>query len=284
MLFDRENIYYNLVESELYNLVFRRVRYVQSKPQDLLDILYFSSDEKGQESVKSLKNVDISNLTDAEIEQNVQYKYKFFKGVTSVSARRENDQFDGQSIEFISNNYGAPNLALGCANLIKVKYTTPPNPNDLIAGLVVKKGNKLFYRKWFICSEQFFRAWTLLFYDDHPSYEKYFRSPYSFVNEEKLKLKVMSKNHLCTASFKKWLKESPVLTSWEIKQRFWKVRTEPDSIHYIHIYAALVLMVRFGELPRPQNVPTYKGKIQQTWDLPPKFVENIIKSLGNYEN
>ena len=43
-----------------------------------------------------------------------------------------------------------------------------PRKGDLLCGAVKPNSRgKLYYSQWFICSEQFYRAWTLLMYDTH---------------------------------------------------------------------------------------------------------------------
>jgi hypothetical protein len=83
----------------------------------------------------------------------------------------------------------------------------------------------------------------------------------------------------------------------EKMKRFYRLRTEHASRSWLHIYAALVLLVRYGEYPTDDNRPRILNCLwikkntgqedQYTvdhWSLPPLFVEKFIEMHGNVLN
>ena len=134
---------------------------------------------------------------------------------------------------------------------------------------------------WFTCSEQFLRAWTLLIYDKHPSFENNGEEP-------RMRNRNMSGNRLNTNSFRKFMlahnQTRTVIDHHETINRYYYIRTELVSKNWCHVYSALVLMARYGEIPCYKNVPKNRGKgpscIQ--WNLPNKFVEILLKKYTTY--
>lgn len=274
--------------------VFRRVKSVDAKPEDLDEVRYYVYDDGVTSEYEPLKVEEIAKLTPQEIEQYVQYRYRKFTAYTGGAAVRE-DMHDGCSFTCSSNNLGVFNpitleWSRARAN-IRSASIVPPRVGDLVCGVVDSdKPNVL--KHWFVCSEQFLRFWTAVMFEDHETFDVKCRSRVVLTEEErfaKIKRWLMSGNRLCTNSFRKWvLSEGADPTNGpEIAKRLFVLRTEDWSHMSVHIYAALVLIIRYAELPTdanvPQNLDGPNGKVElkmKHWDLPVNFINQLISHAG----
>jgi len=195
-----------------------------------------------------------------------------FRGRTSTVALRENDQAPGEALYFRET---------GTALLDPFSFELKPNPSsvvpaagDLVCGVVgtSRSGRRLLSR-WFICSEQFLRCWTLCMYPDHPSFELIKakkKNPLAYW---------MSGNRLMTNSFLKWILSETnggrSIHSAEARRRYFHSRTEPASILWVHVYCALVLVVRYCEPPSLENAPRIGGAAQ-AWNLPVRWLSTLL--------
>jgi hypothetical protein len=96
----------------------------------------------------------------------------------------------------------------------------------------------------------------------------------------------MSGNTIITNSYRKWLlacvhnniAPDPV----EAKKRFYKLHVEEAANSFCHVYAFLVLALRYRELPCAYNIPNnIDGSPQvRDWDLPDGYVERFLRAAG----
>ena len=256
----------------LQRLVFRRVRSIVV-PDEAIGSTVTTFWHTPAEQTE-FKETELDRLTEEQWQKNVEQRHTQFYGFTTRSILRDNDSWD-KSIFFEKKGFSdfldPVTLTL---DGIESDLTVSPKPGDLLCGEVSNGA----YSKWFICSEQFYRAWTLIMYHTHSS----------FRNAEKKKCGTrsfwMSGNRLMTRNYEKWLlagKDNGVEPSRKEKQdRYWHQRTESISRLWIHVYCAIVLLARYRELPSADNVPRVKGGATKTstpvWDLPDGFVEAFL--------
>lgn len=148
---------------------------------------------------------------------------------------------------------------------------------------------------WCIVSDQFLRAWTAIMYDSHETFDKLIGNK-NITNpiqrEALLRKKLLSGNRVTTNS---WLKHKLTLdninkemTPKESSERYWHLRTEKASREYVDIYAALVLITRYGEIPCSVNIPVTKVTIDNVeydrpfWSIPDSLVDRLVcYAFGN---
>lgn len=268
--------------NEFSQLIFRRVVEVTKKEEDRIETVFFAGQKELLEYPKLYKNGydQTPSFTEKEYNQNVEERYRNFSFVTSHLTIRDNDRFKGESIKGRKMEYGVHQLhdpsVKNMYELVRTETYVPPREKDLICGKIKRnEDGDLYYDVWFICSEQFLYAWTSIMYHRHPSFSK--RTRTFEPDETSIRKMLMTGNRLCTASYKKWLlsidHEPP---KYEIDQRYYRLRTEPSSKNFVHIYAALVLVLRYRELPNDTNFPVnLKGPVVKGWDLPMGWVERF---------
>lgn len=198
----------------------------------------------------------------------------YFYGTTAPYSLRDEDNFKGHRLPFSRSGYGVLNPVT-----LDFEHTDTqivPQVGDLLCGTVEVEHSEPFFVRWFICSEQFYRCWTLCLHPDHESFSRVKttkKSPREYW---------MSGNRLMTNSYLKWCLAYgnlgiPVSHEQRI-QRYWQLRTEPLSVHWVHVYCALVLMIRYHEVPDESNVPQNKGGVPYPhWHLPRFWVADFIK-------
>lgn len=263
------------VRDQLRSLVFRRVHAVQ--PYQLLSSRFYTAPDVWRD--------DAAEWTAAEWEKNIEQRYGSYYGFTSPVPVRANDTtYAGVPLYFNKLHFGILDPVT-----LAVKHTepeegdgpssVPPRPGDLLCGRVVPSPSakhQPFFDCWFLCSEQFYRAWTLAMYPEHSSFHK----------AEKKKCGArsfwMSGNRLMTSTYRKWLlgcAEDGLEPSDEEKcLQYWHPRCENAAREWVHLYCAIVLLVRYQEIPGPENVPTVKGPDRRltAWDLPNGFVAKFL--------
>jgi len=280
---DRKNLR-ELLQKRFSSLIFRRVHKVVLDENDRLPSRVYQNPDNWR-----LENVD-ETFTPEEEEKIVEKRYKKFYGFTTYYPLRENDNVKG-AIYFNSNHYCEPDMIFNDFKLIRKPTNVPPRTStptsreDLLCMQVITERNgKNFANKWFICSEQFLRLWTSIMYDDHQSFESLCKKNHS---EERIKTLLMTGNRLCTNSYLKFTntykQNNLEIDENEQKKRFFLLRTENMSKKWNHIYCAIVLIARYGELPTISNVPknldTFGNPQNPSllyWSLPLSFVKNFI--------
>lgn len=226
-------------------------------------------------------------LTSEVMKKNGQIDCSEFYGFTTTHAMRKEPFCTLDTpIMFKSSTYKQPNVGLRIDGDIKHEVTTPLEGDLLCIWLKNetceshKRYKSIEADAWFIVSEQFLRAHTLIMYDWHDSFDSLIpkNTPIE-KREEALRRKLFIGNNLMTNG---WLKHklsleqsgmSPMETK-ESLEKYWHLRSEPASRNYVDVYAALVLMARYGEAPTAFNVPNNNndGPKRTQWSLPPNFL------------
>lgn len=287
-----------VVLKNLSSLIFRRVAKVVASEEDFLSAKYIIPDETGSlvEAVYE-RNGDIP-VTEAEIPKNVEMHYKkFFLFTQRDPLRTDTDKIGRQAILCRSDMHGDLDMFENVDfRFSRTPCTILPREGDLLCILPVRgKGGKGPEAKfWFVCSEQWMRTWTLITQNTHETLRKL------SADESILRRKVFSGNHTMTNGYRKWLlscEQSGFTSDYsELEKRFWILRSEKASIDYVHMYSALVLMLRYGELPSPgfraeeaitlsdldvrrASIPNNldNGPFMYQWDLPENWLEKIIE-------
>lgn len=254
----------------------------------------------------------VADLDEDTIKKNVEIKHKWFSGFTNArQIRDEHIILQGKEIYIHSSNYRQIDMSLNYtfkfseARQLSSHFT--PRNEDLIFIYVSNKtlsslpsaesrGRRKLKPKadaWCIVSEQFLRAWSLIQYDWHESFDKYIAVGTPFFEREKaLREKLFIGNKLMTNS---WLKrklaleaEGKTMSIEESREKYWHLRTEYVSRRWVDVYAALVLIARYGELPCPVNVPNnscVKGSQEShhrtSWCLPDVFVTMVLHKCAS---
>lgn len=284
--------YVNTLRKSLQNamkdMVFRRVEKVFT---DNLTGVFYTEPlvQPPWEKRRTITLKEESNISDSEKIKRVYREYNDYRGYTTSRNLRSNDTYKG-NIKFNMKNYSQFDIR-------KLQFTggyksrTPPKEpefekrkvkviGDLICGLVeYSVDGTPYYTNWFICSEQFFRLWTLIMYNNHDSFKIY--------GKDKMRERILSGNKLNTNSYLKWVlgctQNSVNVTEKELEDKFYVQRTEYISKSYVHIYTSLALLIRFQEYPTSNNVPNNMDNSPklQVWSLPPNFLQNLILKTTN---
>lgn len=266
--------------SGIGDLVFRRVGRLYQNAPKVLRVTKIT--DAGQFDIRDVSESNAHTLTPEEYDQNVSDQCSSYFFFTRTTPLRENDSYPGTVIKGSRGTkcylLPGPIFALESARREK---DIMPRIDDLVCGFVHNTDKGLAFTKWMICSEQFFRAWTAIKYPDHESLSKKVGD-----DDQKIRRYLMSGNRLCTNSYFKWrlgmADQELVPTIEEQRTRMYVLRTEPTSRDYVHVYAALVLLIRYGELPDDTNVPNNLNddpKIKK-WNLPQGWLEGMVAYFG----
>ena len=257
-------------------------------------------DEDTTEILNSLDGV----LND-EINKNIEIVYKYFSlYATSRKVRQEPAAIKGKKIFCHSKNYAQIDMFDDYTFSFnsKGKWSIPctPNHNDLLFIFISNeslqkydqsKNNGKFpsAEKWCVISEQFLHTWTLLMHDWHETFDKIIANDTPQENKEtELRDKIFKGNRIMTNS---WLKSKLSLQSagktttlGEKRNKYWFYRTEEASTNWVDIYAAIILLVRYRELPTPVNVPNNSGELntirRTSWSIPEKLMTMLFVKAG----
>lgn len=270
-------------------------------------ITKLTSPSKAEQVLTSLNGVS-SN----EFDRYVKTTYKEFYGLTTTQVIRDEPDFlRGASVFVHSDKYAqlsektwslencseavTPNAASsnGAGDLLFI-YMSKANLNGWVYG-GRRIGELPTADKWCIVSEQFLRAWTAIMFDWHESFKSLVPKSNGDVQREKqLKSKLFSGNRLMTNT---WLKtklsyedNKQSFTAEKSEEMYWRLRTEKISQEFVDVYAAIVLIARYGELPTSSNVPANAQPTtncslvtnlkRKNWSLPCNFVENLGKTCN----
>jgi hypothetical protein len=290
-----------VVTKNFNNLIFRRVAQVVAKKEHLIETIVTKIipgvDFVGANGVPPGTPLSIfykigtphANFTAQEYEQNVEEQFTRFYFFTTETAIRDNDRHGKIALFGASNKYSqiditGPNMdfRFSYANEDRTNLV-PPRPGDLVCGLIAKdkyaRKNPTF-RFWFTCSEQFLHAWTAIRYAEHETLDKLVTRPISdvFDHEAEVRKALFRGNKLCTNSYRKWMRANKecgvAFDQAEAEKRYYSLRCERNAVDHVHIYAALVLILRYREVPNNTNIPAIlspKGPSDvtpKTWDLP----------------
>ena len=263
------------------NLIFRRVQRVVAKQEDMLPVKKFNivGTSSGGLTVKNEiidpKDYQPSFFTSDDFEKSLEFEYSKFALFTTQEKLRDNDKWGKQPIYCQSNRYRELDIISEYSFLptVKVPKYVPPRVKDIVC-MEVEMGPKGIPQAvwWFTCSEQFLHMWTMIMYDNHDSFNK---------------KNCFTGNYLMTNTFLKWSlghKDNGIpLDIEEANKRYYRLRTEYISRKWVHVYCAIVLLARYGELPTVHNIPNNTiGPIMTSWDLPENFVQMLLKKHTNY--
>ena len=248
----------------------------------------FTSSDEIPTIIDSLKS-----LTQESIKKSVQIDCKSFCGITTTHAIRQEFACTlNAPILFHSQKYKQPNM--GMPHISNIYEVITPVEGDL---LCIWLSNDTIERRksytknfcpsleadaWFICSEQFLRAHTLILYEWHDSFNSLIPKNTKVEDREiALRKKLFIGNTLMTNG---WLKHKLSLeqsncepmSKKESEEKYWHLRSEPVSRNWIDVYASLILMARFGEAPTDFNVPNNNndGPKRNQWSLPIDFIKD----------
>jgi len=280
---------YNLektIKANLGSLVFRRIRKVVAKSEDLIETVFTTvSSETGDVSSNIYGAADtLPPFSEQELDQNVVQKFTKYYFFTYDTVLRDNDNVGQVDIYGASNKYSELDLF----DKMDFRFTydkryrvtqTPPRVDELVCGLVEPDphGRKNpHFKFWFTCSEQFLHTWTAILYETHVALDKF------GVTESEIRHTLMRGNKTCTNSYRKWLlanrADAAGINLTEAMKRFYILRTERASRDYVHVYAALILLIRYCELPCESNLPANLdgGPTPTKWDLPDGWMDALI--------
>lgn len=289
---------FNLCGSGVGQTFFRRVDKVTGK-----DLQYIAKVQTPDLPVEYLD--DLKGVSKQDIAKHIQVVYKSFHGVTRTQMIRDEPVgVIDTPIFFSSRNYQQLDLSVDMTFNFSThkKLTKPvtPVPGDLIFIFLSnetldkiteksefsndKKSKYPCADMWFIASEQFLKAYTAIVYDWNDSFNMLMSVPVDAprdILEESLKQKLFSGNKLMTNSWEKYSLEleslGKTMTREESIKRYWILRTEYVSKRWIDVWAALVLIARYGELPCTVNIPNTKGSGKRVkWDIPHNLVSSLI--------
>ena len=303
----RENnpVHMMLVEARnaMRNFVFRRVGSVRPDPDFYLGTSYMSPDENGNVKQEWYPQGTLApDFTQDEILKNVSVYYRKYSGLTAPRALRDEEprcrnkpiefnfgnhmEFDLVNFKFVPFEMGKENFKL-------------PRKGDMVCGLVASTGlegetrnKRPYFKYWFTCSEQFFRFWTAVMFDCHDSFtmgkvkDEDGYEDIVELSDEQIHRNFFKGNHLMTNTFRKYVlsceQTGLIAAHEEIKNRFWDLRTERMSRDYVHVYCALLLILRYGRIPCPYNVPSNMGTgpWMTKWDIPDGWIDTIAQKYG----
>lgn len=244
------------------------------------------------------KTVSISGMAHKEVDKSVQIDFESFFGVAeSRFIRGEPFCTQNKEISFSSSTYRNFDITGLTFGFERVKPITPIEGDLLCIWLSSETcqrnyGDRRNYERptadaWFIASEQYLRAYTAIMFDMHDALTSLVpKSTPREQRESKLKEKLFSGNRLMTNT---WLKtklaheqNNEVFPREDSINAYWHLRCDNASRYYVDVFAALVLISRYGELPCATNVPNTKdGGFQRVmWNLPTDFVQNLFELSG----
>lgn len=167
-------------------------------------------------------------------------KYKYWYGSTTRTQLRRNDRYDG-NIWF--DPYGFSEIEIEDGSMTfshKQKnaksVTVPPLQGSLVCGWVRRAKKGLVFWKWFKCSEQFMKLWTIVMYNPHEVYPRRNR-------KEQIIRRLRCNNS------KVWLQNNSDATDEEKEKRYRVIRTEFVSDKWVGIYQAIARYVVYGDCP-----------------------------------
>ncbi len=263
--FDNSN-YRKCLQDKMSNFVFRRVgSYKEHSQTNWFKHQYNKNMER------------VSKSTDDNV---VGYSTNF-SVMTLPQKLRSNDRYNSMPITCHSSVYEEFDILK--REWAKRSLLALPKRHELLCIDVGRaRDGSLVAARWFMCSEQFLRAWTLIMFDTHETFDKKIKNG----DETVLKRWILSGNRLNTNSYLKWInahKQScKKIDLREQKKRYHPIKTEHLSERYVHVYSAVVLMARYGEIPNNQNVPRNNddsGIYCRKWSLPDN-IENLVAEFS----
>lgn len=287
----------------------KQCRFVRAGKIELFSkpiIRWVQPTEFGDElSFTSLKQEELPSIFEDVKNKHVSMLCNKFKVKSGVRLPRRVNERDVCPVVFRSDCIVYPVFSNGefsfpsyLAEFYTVPFTsaTTSTPSDLICYLVDEKLPSNEW-KWFCCSDQFMRFWTIINFDSHISFF-HKKTKSQSVKSTAVKESFFRGNSLVVDAWKKWLvacQENDIIPSHEESiKKFFVKRCETISLTYLDIYSALVLASIYGEAPTYSNITTTGVNApkladsasqpqRQKWMLPKEFFSTLTK-LGINEN
>lgn len=282
----------NLRDTFLRNtrdLIFRTVEEVKTSDYEQLGVVFLNPDQNGVVVSTIFKpGVDLPVFTPKEKERRVERHFRKFFCFTKETALRPGSPGEakvGRKRVFLdSNNYSQldffDEMDFKFSKLPEDrKNTVLPVKGDIVCILPVhgKNGRGPEAKFWFICSPQFLRTWTLIHYKEHDAIKAI------ATDESTLMKKVFSGNCTMTNGYLGWTlacnQNGVASEDSELQERFWNLRTEFVSREWVHVYSALVMMLRYKECPGPNNIPNKldDGPRFLSWHIPADWLPRLFE-------
>jgi len=227
------------------NIVFRRVKFISAKISDITHYTKFDITLENTLDCITVSSIDVSH---SEFDNKwMVCHYSHYRGLTTKNGVRK-DMYHGQEIRFTSDTFSeldfSDNMELSFMGGINDGGSVLPHAYQIICGTVTTDcyGEPNF-SKWFRCSEQFLRLWTLVMCGtSHTSFEG------------------LSLNDICktlnTHRNKMWLCDKQV--DYHVKKKAFKIKnilTEDRNYQFPNIYR-MVAKIAFGSPLYTIDVPS----------------------------
>lgn len=143
------------------NLIFREIKTVKTKKLESVHYKYINSD--GLLRTKIFRTLDEAYYhVPRKYHRNIQPCYQDYYGFTTDNVVRPSDPYHGREIFFSRKCHTEIDMTTGIFQNERSTNKYPPVRNQYICGLVENGEKGLFFRKWFLCSDQFITLWTML--------------------------------------------------------------------------------------------------------------------------
>lgn len=270
-------------------LIFRTVEEVKISEQNYLGTVFLRPQADGSIVSEIFKPGDhLPAFSQKDRERCVESHYKKFFCFTKETALRPNSlgevNIKGSRVFLDSKNYNQldffDNMDFKFSKRPEDrKNTVIPVKGDIVCILPIpgRNGCGPEAKFWFICSPQFLRTWTLIHYREHDAIR-------SIAEEEStLRKKIFSGNCTMTNGYLGWtvscFQNGLTSDESELEKRFWNLRTEFASREYVHVYSALVMMLRYGECPGPNNIPNKLDSSPPflSWHIPDGWLHRLFE-------
>ena len=236
------------------DLIFRRIDEVITTKSSLKKISYL--DVFGEKVLDTPQG-----LTKDEYKKNVSFFYSHFRGVTKPISLRANDHLEGQTIRFHSNDYCEIDMDDKMTFWFggKDKRQEAPRYGMLVCGVVKNSKSGCYYDKWFVCSESFYKLWTIIQYEAKEVYP-----------QKNSQSQILRKLHTNNSLW--WLRCNPQSSVQQKLDRFHRIRTEATSKKYHNLYQSIALMTVYFSDESVNEVNSFKS-------IPNDFVNRMKDGL-----
>jgi len=263
-----------LFQRRFGDVVFRRVAKVDSKAK-AYHVVHSPAGKRtiSDREARSLDWEEFFRTTTTEVrgpysfvtsQENALPAHDVFRGEAIYGSSEGRSELDPVTLRLVPAKGPAPRVSLRVS-------PEQDDPFSLVMGTVARKGGRLVFTRWTVASFQM--IWMVLLClhseDEVPFAKGQYKSP------ETSRAYWLSGNRGCSNEFRRvWISEkhSGTPLSPEEAQKHFKIPiTGADT--YCHIWAMWVLMVRYGELPSPANIPTI---------VPPPVPNDPVKRAAHY--
>lgn len=218
------------------NLIFRRVKNVVMRDDQLIGIKYVYVDDEAQINIQRVSSYD--DVSD-ELRHNARSAYKNYFGFT-YKKRLSCDSYN-KEIFFSKKDYAQIDLH----NKVTGKFSSPknyskisqipPDTNALICGLVEDGPRGPHFKRWFICSDQFYNMWLHI------------------MGHKRIASNDLI-NNLSTGEWLDWY-ENPEIDIKDKQKSFVINRFEKCARDWRHVYCIIVLLSNNENIPDGLHAP-----------------------------